>query len=60
MINSKNIFITGKPGCGKTSLIKEICIKNLDRSGGFYTEEITEDNERMGFLLKTLNGKVVL
>lgn len=53
----KNIFITGRPGCGKTSLIKELIRElNLD-AAGFYTQEIREGNVRKGFKIITLNGK---
>jgi nucleoside-triphosphatase len=53
----KNIFITGFPGCGKTTLIKEILKElNLD-AGGFFTEEIREKGIRKGFKIITLDGK---
>jgi len=53
----KNIFITGLPGCGKTTLIKEILEElNLD-AGGFYTLEIREGGIRKGFKIITLDGK---
>jgi len=53
----KNIFITGKPGCGKTSLIIEIIKElNLDAEG-FYTSEIRERGIRKGFKITTLDGK---
>ena len=53
----KNIFVTGKPGCGKTTLIIDV-LKDLDLdAGGFYTEEIREEGKRVGFKIKTLNKK---
>jgi len=53
----KNIFISGKPGCGKTSLIIEIIKElNLD-AGGFYTSEIREGGTRKGFKIITLDGQ---
>ena len=53
---TKNIFISGFPGCGKTTLIKEI-IKELDlKAGGFYTSEIREKGQRLGFKIITLDG----
>ena len=53
----KNIFITGRPGCGKTSLIKEILRElNLDVDG-FYTQEIRDKSERLGFKIQTLEGR---
>ena len=53
----KNIFVTGKPGCGKTTLIKEISEKIKPKIFGFYTEEIREKGKRVGFKIKTLNKK---
>lgn len=53
----KHILLTGKPRTGKTTLLKRI-IENLKMPcGGFYTEEIPEDNKRIGFKIKTLEGK---
>lgn len=53
----KNLFITGNPGCGKTTLIKEIYSLYPDKIGGFYTEEIRDESGRAGFMLKTFDGK---
>jgi len=54
------IVITGRPGTGKTTLIKEIN-KYLRKRGvktrGFYTEEIRESGERLGFKIRSLEGK---
>lgn len=50
----KNIFIRGKPKSGKTTLIIKIIekLKNIS-SGGFYTEEIREGKNRVGFMIRT-------
>jgi nucleoside-triphosphatase len=54
---TKRILLTGRPGCGKTTLIKRI-VKNLALpAGGFYTEEIRLRGVRVGFKLITLEGK---
>ncbi len=53
----KNIFITGKPGVGKTTLIKEILRKLKIEARGFFTQEIREKGERVGFKIVTLTGK---
>lgn len=53
----KNIFISGKPGCGKTTLIKEILEELKIKVRGFFTEEIKRNKERIGFKIVTLNGK---
>ena len=52
-----NIFLTGAPSSGKTTVIKRI-IERLDYpANGFYTEEERIDGRRVGFLMKTLDGK---
>jgi nucleoside-triphosphatase len=49
-------LLTGSPGSGKTSLIKQ-CLAGIPaRAGGFYTEEIRERGTRLGFKLVTLDG----
>lgn len=52
-----NILITGRPGAGKTTLIKELFCKIGKKGGGFYTEEIREGGQRRGFRVNTLDGK---
>ena len=49
-------LLTGKPGTGKTSLIKEAVAELEGRAGGFYTEEIRSQGTRLGFKLVTLDG----
>ncbi|MFH0847332.1 MAG: NTPase [Chloroflexota bacterium] len=50
------LLLTGKPGTGKTSLIKA-AIVGLKDAGGFYTEEIRSPETRLGFRLITLSGE---
>ncbi len=53
----KNILICGPPGVGKTTLVKKI-LKNINlRVGGFYTEEIKENNRRVGFKIISLDNQ---
>jgi len=54
-VNQK-ILLTGRPGCGKTTLVKRV-VKNLSqRAAGFYTEEIRDRGIRAGFKIVTLDG----
>jgi nucleoside-triphosphatase len=53
---SNKILLTGRPGCGKTTLIKRIASKLGRAAGGFYTEEIRRGRTRVGFKLVTLDG----
>lgn len=50
-------LLTGRPGTGKTSLIKQAVTEFQGKSGGFYTEEIREHGTRLGFRLVTLDGQ---
>lgn len=50
-------LLTGRPGTGKTSLIREAVSGLSGRAGGFYTEEIRERGTRLGFRLVTLDGR---
>jgi nucleoside-triphosphatase len=54
---TERILLTGRPGCGKTTLIKRV-VNNLPRgAGGFYTEEIRDGGTRAGFKIVTLDGE---
>ncbi len=50
-------LLTGKPGTGKTSLIKQAIAGMRGEAGGFYTEEIRGGGVREGFRLVTLDGQ---
>ena len=50
-------LLTGRPGTGKTSLIKQVVAELGGRAGGFYTEEIRSQGTRLGFNLVTLDGQ---
>ena len=49
-------LLTGQPGTGKTSLIKQAIAGMKGKAGGFYTEEIRSQGVRQGFRLVTLDG----
>jgi nucleoside-triphosphatase len=50
-------LLTGQPGTGKTSIIKQIIAGIKGKAGGFYTEEIRSQGIRQGFRLVTLDGR---
>jgi nucleoside-triphosphatase len=54
---TEKILLTGRPGCGKTTLIKRVANNLLQRAGGFYTEEIRDGGTRAGFRIVTLDGE---
>jgi nucleoside-triphosphatase len=55
----KNLFVTGLPGTGKTTLIRKV-LEKLPRAvtaSGFFTAEIREAGNRAGFAINTLDGR---
>ena len=57
---TEKVLLTGRPGCGKTTLIKCV-VNNLPRrAGGFCTEEIRDGGTRAGFKIVTLAGEEVV
>ncbi|MBI2868309.1 MAG: AAA family ATPase [Chloroflexi bacterium] len=50
-------LLTGKPGTGKTSLVRQVAEEARGLAGGFYTEEIRSGGVRLGFRLVTLDGE---
>lgn len=53
----KNIFLTGAPSSGKTTVIKKVIASLRCPATGFYTEEERVAGKRVGFVMKTLGGK---
>ena len=56
----KNILITGFPRVGKTTLITSIIEEMKKKVVGFVTEEVRENNRRIGFEIKTYSGRSLL
>jgi len=56
--HSKHVFLlTGKPRAGKTTLIKKLIDEvGPENCGGFYTEEIKNATDRIGFRCVSING----
>ncbi len=50
------LFVTGKPGVGKTTLVKRLYSLAPDRFRGFWTEEVREGGRRVGFKVITTEG----
>lgn len=53
----KNWLLTGRPGVGKTIIVRVILQSLLVEAGGFFTEEIREEGKRVGFKLCELGGR---
>ncbi len=53
----RTLLLTGRPGIGKTTVIKAVAESLGEQAGGFYTEEIRGPGGRKGFCLVTLDGQ---
>lgn len=53
----KNIFLTGAPSSGKTTVVKKVIAGLRFKAKGFYTEEERIEGRRVGFVLNSLDGK---
>jgi len=56
-LTSKNLFISGGPGIGKTKLLRDLALAKKLRIGGFYTEPIMAGRMRKGLIIRTLDGQ---
>ena len=54
--DTRHLLLTGKPGCGKTTVIRRVVDSRSD-TGGFYTGEVREGGRRTGFSITTLDGR---
>lgn len=52
----KNVLVTGRPGVGKTTLVRAVVDALGVRAMGFVTCEIRERGERVGFAIEDLDG----
>lgn len=53
----RTLLLTGRPGVGKTTVIKKVAQRLGEHAGGFYTAEIRNpEGRRVGFRLITLSG----
>ena len=51
------ILLSGRPGIGKTTIIRDVVGSLAVAAGGFYTEEVRAAGRRLGFDLVTLDGR---
>lgn len=54
---AQTLLLTGRPGVGKTTVIKAVVQALGERADGFYTAEMRERGVRQGFRLVGLRGE---
>src|SRR5688572_8040594 len=55
---TNNLLLTGPPGCGKTTVVLRLVERLGDlRLAGFYTQELRERGQRVGFEAVGLSGR---
>ena len=55
------LLLTGRPGVGKTTIIRAVAQRLADtRPAGFYTEEVRAGRARRGFRLVTFEGETAI
>ncbi|GAB4337488.1 MAG: NTPase [Calditrichia bacterium] len=53
----RHLYLNGRPGIGKTTLVKKIRDRLPGREvSGFLSEEIRQQGKRMGFTIRTFDG----
>jgi len=53
-----NLLLTGPPGCGKTTVIRQVIERLNDvRLAGFYIQEMRKHGQRVGFEAIGLGGR---
>ena len=58
MVKLPRILLTGPPRCGKTTVVQKVVARFPGRAAGFYTREVREKGERVGFEIVTMDGQV--
>jgi len=54
------VLLTGLPRCGKTTVVQKVVARFPGAVAGFYTREVRQAGERVGFEIVTLDGQVAL
>jgi len=53
-------LVTGEPGSGRTTLIRQVVSTMRMRAAGFYTEDLRTSGVREGFRIVSLDGETAL
>ncbi len=57
LMTKRNILITGSPRSGKSTVIEKIVDRVQRPATGFFTREIRQKGRRVGFSIRTLDGR---
>ena len=61
MLKPLRVYITGEPGVGKTTLLLKVVNELLNKGlkvSGFYCPEVREKGRRIGFKIRSFDGKI--
>jgi len=61
MLKPLRVYITGEPGVGKTTLLLKVVDELLHKGiyvSGFYCPEVREKGKRIGFKIRSFDGKI--
>ena len=53
---ARRILLTGRPGVGKTTLVRQVVAAGVPVAGGFLTEEIRKGGRRLGFRVRDVHS----
>lgn len=59
-MRSTVVLLTGTPGIGKTTIVRDVVTSAIECCGGFYTLAVSDGKGRTGFEIVTLDGKRAL
>jgi nucleoside-triphosphatase len=54
------LLLTGPPRCGKTTVVQRVAARFPGQAAGFYTREVRQRGQRVGFEIVTLDGQRAL
>jgi len=57
-VRKPRILLTGLPWSGKTTVVQKVVARFPGKAAGFYTQEVRERGDRVGFEIVTLDGKM--
>jgi len=53
---ASRILLSGRPGVGKTTVVRQVAAAGIELAGGFLTEEIRASARRVGFAVRDIHS----